>query len=380
MPTETPLLIDLPQDGQVPMYKELRNRLAQMITDGKLKPGQRFYSYRNIANASGVSRITAQLAVKELIKDGLLKQNTPQSTVVCDIHDQPDHAMQTTHTLGIVLSQWDTELEYSPTDSILLNVMLQSAAARNIHLQIIPYTQAVGDADVFDQRVRQANLDGLIWLSMRIPSSLAASRWMGRELPQVCILSRPVSLQLPLVTEDNYQAVYDAINILADEGHQRMIVLHGDPQIQTYATRLDGLRDACDKRNITIPREAIIQSPEFPYPDWVELATHQAIERFKPTAILQLNNTTKTTVDAAAKLGMKPGRDFEIFSFAKPHPYGGPAPYPFRYFQPRLNDIASLAIDTWLDCMTQHQNGQTDWHNIKRTVPMDLVQHQPSAS
>jgi DNA-binding LacI/PurR family transcriptional regulator len=380
MSTDTLPTIDLPQSGKSPMYKELRDHLAQMIHQGELKPGQKFYSYRNIATASGVSRITAQLAVKELIKDGLLKQQSPQSTIVCAPADAVLPQTATVQTLGIVLSQWDSEQDYSPTDSVLLNTMLQAAADHHVHLQIIPYTQAVNDADAFDQRVREGKLDGLIWLSMRIPASLAASRWMGREMPQVAILSRPVNLDMPLVTEDNYQAVYDGMNLLLDEGHKRFVVLHGDEQIQTYQTRLAGLRDACKQRGIDLPADCLIQSPEYPYPDWVEWVTHQALERIRPTAVLQLSNTTSTTVKAAAKLGMQPGRDFHIMGFTKPHPFGGPPQYEYRYFQPRLKDIASLAIETWLQCLSIHQAGQTDWHNITRTVPMDLTLNSPSAS
>lgn len=373
--------IQLPKSGKSPMYQQLRAHLADLIQQGQLKPGQKFYSYRNIAQASGVSRITAQLAVKELIKDGILIQKTPQSTVVYDPSAKPIDQHQTAiHTLGIVLSQWDTETEYSPTDSILLNTMLQFAAKQNIHLQIIPHSQAVGDAEQFDQRIRDGKLDGLIWLSMRIPSSLAASRWMGRDLPQVAILSRPQSLEIPLVTEDNYQTVFDATNMLLDEGHERFLVLHCDPQIQTYHARLAGLHDAFSQRNMVLADDCMIQSPEYPYPDWVELAIHQALKRIRPTAVIQISNTGKTTVAAAAQLNMQPGKDFHIVSFAKPHSLGGPPPYPFRYFEPRLHDIAKQAITTWLECLQKQQAGQTDWHRIIRTVPMDMVHNKPNTS
>jgi GntR family transcriptional regulator len=56
-----------------PMYKQLNGVLRGMIRDGKIKPGGQFPTEREISERFGVSRITANKALSNLVSEGVLE-------------------------------------------------------------------------------------------------------------------------------------------------------------------------------------------------------------------------------------------------------------------------------------------------------------------
>jgi GntR family transcriptional regulator len=62
------------RDSDLPAYAQIEQRLAGLITDGDLHPGDRLPSERDLAARVGVSRLTARAALASLAHRGLVER------------------------------------------------------------------------------------------------------------------------------------------------------------------------------------------------------------------------------------------------------------------------------------------------------------------
>lgn len=65
-----------------PLYEQIRDTLLEDIHTGALKPGERIPSERDLAERFGVSRLTANKAVKELERAGFVYTQTGKGTFI----------------------------------------------------------------------------------------------------------------------------------------------------------------------------------------------------------------------------------------------------------------------------------------------------------
>jgi GntR family transcriptional regulator len=70
------------KDSSVPIYSQVEQIVMDMIDSGKLSPGQRVSSEREIAETLGISRMTARAAMSNLVADGYLYSVPGKGTFV----------------------------------------------------------------------------------------------------------------------------------------------------------------------------------------------------------------------------------------------------------------------------------------------------------
>jgi GntR family transcriptional regulator len=70
------------KDSSVPIYSQVEQIVMDMIDSGKLSPGQRVPSEREIAETLGISRMTARAAISGLVADGYLYSVPGKGTFV----------------------------------------------------------------------------------------------------------------------------------------------------------------------------------------------------------------------------------------------------------------------------------------------------------
>jgi len=73
-------------ESSIPLYDQLGRALRRFIEEQQLEPGDRFPAEETIAAQFLVSRLTANRAVQELIRQGWLERERGRGTFVCDQH------------------------------------------------------------------------------------------------------------------------------------------------------------------------------------------------------------------------------------------------------------------------------------------------------
>ncbi|ALL13080.1 GntR family transcriptional regulator [Caulobacter henricii] len=79
-------MIVLPKSDQLPrpLYRSLHQAVALSIRDGRLRPGDRLPTERDLAHRCGVSRITVRAALDGLGRDKLVARRTRTGTIVTE--------------------------------------------------------------------------------------------------------------------------------------------------------------------------------------------------------------------------------------------------------------------------------------------------------
>ncbi len=75
-------MLALDPDSETPLYRQLKTLLQTQIQSGALAVGGRVPSERELADAHGVSRMTARQAIQLLAADGLVRSRTGKGTYV----------------------------------------------------------------------------------------------------------------------------------------------------------------------------------------------------------------------------------------------------------------------------------------------------------
>lgn len=74
--------------GRGPLYVQLRDHIEQAIRSGRIAPGEALPSERDLAEISGISRITVRKAVQDLAQNGLVIQRQGSGTSVSPAIDR----------------------------------------------------------------------------------------------------------------------------------------------------------------------------------------------------------------------------------------------------------------------------------------------------
>lgn len=71
-------------DNQRPIYSQIIEYIKLIIVSGKLKPGEKLLSVRELAAVAGVNPNTMQKALSELESTGLVHSNRASGRFVCE--------------------------------------------------------------------------------------------------------------------------------------------------------------------------------------------------------------------------------------------------------------------------------------------------------
>ena len=76
-----------------PLYIQFRNHIEDAIRSGEIQPGDPMPSERDLAEISGISRITVRKAVQELVQSGLVTQKQGSGTTIAPFLDKVEQSL-----------------------------------------------------------------------------------------------------------------------------------------------------------------------------------------------------------------------------------------------------------------------------------------------
>jgi LacI family transcriptional regulator len=110
-----------------------------------------------------------------------------------------------------------------------------------------------------------------------------------QQTPLIFIDNYIEGMDLPYVTSDNFQGAYDATKLLIENGHRKIVFVHGEKKSSAMQRRYMGYKAALEHSKIKIDEQLIVQS-EYSVEKCFETVLQLFTKNIAPTAVLAANN------------------------------------------------------------------------------------------
>lgn len=233
---------------------------------------------RTLAKELGFSYMTIRKAIDNLVSDGVLYKIPTKGTFVADRKKN----RQATHTIGFFLDSSITGGLSSPYYSMIFNSVEQHAAK---HGYLVTY---FSDADDEKLQKNLSKLDGVIATCFpRIEHIIQKIRNL---VPVVAIDNSSSDKTIPSIIIDNFNAVRDSVDYLANLGHRKIAFMTGLEDSDVGRDRRAGYEAGLIKNNIEIDKDLEFRG-NFTFKAGLYGTEHFLSLDQPPTAILCANDS-----------------------------------------------------------------------------------------
>lgn len=267
---------------------------------------------RDVAARAGVSVATVSYVINGT------KPVAPETAArvrraIEELDYHPDASAQslrtrTTHVIGVVVSDIA-----NPFFATLVRGAEDCARQHGYSLLICNTAEDLENERMYLSLLARRRVDGLL-LAPTGKNDELIGRLMGRGMHIVFIDRTPPNLQAPAVLSQNEEGAYQATCYLIEQGHRRIGIVLGLPDVSTTAERLRGYRRALaryglefDEGLVAYGRSQVAAARE---------ACEALLARASPTAVFATNNLmTIGVMQAIRKLGLRCPEDISVVGF-----------------------------------------------------------------
>lgn len=237
-----------------PKYIQAREILVDAIRKGRLAPGTKLPSTKEISALFNVSLITAHRALEGLVESGWLRREVGRGTFVRDDVDFSSISTQAPLSIGLLLSERSRVNLDDYYHSSLLNALRRKAVdgARRVEFFF---------RDRFDLRERKKGDVGALCIHPPVEAQADVER-LARRFPVVVLGGTFPGASVTCVDCDNELGGRQAIEHLLGLGHRRFIVISGPLNLTNSRDRTNGACAALRDARITIDPEDIMVSAD----------------------------------------------------------------------------------------------------------------------
>lgn len=308
-----------------PKYQQIREELTREIAAGVFASGEKLPTEEHLARQFGVARQTVLKALDAMKLEGVITSERGRGTFVAVTHGRRRSEQDGNRQLVFI----SANLEDSFGHRVLLGV---ERAARQIGCSLVTCnTRYDSEREAeYLRRARNTGADGIILLPyLRHPNSELVSR-VAESVPLICVDNVPSGVTVPLVTTDNFRAMYDATLRLIDMGHRKIGFILSRMEYAalpgTIGDRYRGYRKALEEREIEFRQEWVVElGPHLaearPRDIGLELYGYPAMHRLMscivpPTAVILLWDELAPGALAAIRNGRRRvPEDFSLLGF-----------------------------------------------------------------
>lgn len=301
------------RDGSVPKYQQAREIVIEAIRSGRLAPGSKLPSTKDISSIVNVSLITAHRALEDLVRMGWLRREVGRGTFV---RDDINLAKVQNRDLSIALivehhEQVNIDDYYHGT---LINSLRREARRDTCQVEFFFH-------DRFEIRGGKRRADaGAICIHPSLEQQASVERLAQRH-PVVVLGGTFAGERVACVDCDSELGAREAIRYLTGLGHRRIMVLSGPQNLsnsrdraQAAAAELAANGCSADPRDMLISRDTIL----------LDEGTKARIERRmsdhdRPTAIFAGGfYLALAAMQVVRKAGLAIPQDLSIIAFDDP--------------------------------------------------------------
>ena len=227
-----------------PKYRQVQELIRDGVASGSLTRGEgKLPSEHDMARQFGVAYMTVRAGVNALVQEGLLRRIHGKGTFVTPPCEPVGAAPTMAGTLALVVPSlptlWNVAgLYYFPA-------IVQGFSAEATRLGFEPSVMG-GAKDAFGAAAGPGNdfarIAGVACLMVTRDDVAALEGLRDRGMPVVGINAYPGRRAISYVASDQAGGMADAVTLLAEKGHRRIVFLPGPPGNLGADKRLKGFR------------------------------------------------------------------------------------------------------------------------------------------
>lgn len=330
-------------DADEPRYLRIQRILETQILEGKLPAGSQLPGERALAQQFGVSQMTVNRAIQELVRKGRLYRRSGAGTFVTD-------AVQPVRVHGVVLVV--PYAEHPQADTYLrepFRAVRNVAQARELTLQVVQ-----ADVSEYADVAQRYSHGALLFVA---PPSDAYTVLLNLWQSGTRFVVMGASWQMggfPCVDSDNFGGARRAVEYLLSLGHRRIAYLNGWEGSTNCADRLRGYQHAMEKWETPAHPEWVVQAGSDSHLS-VEARQHLTdllIRTERVTALFAAGfYLTLETLTLLRSLGLRVPEDVSVISFDDPSSAAHINP-PLSTVRQPLYEMGQRAMDLLFDVLT----------------------------
>ncbi len=239
-----------------PKYLKIVELLQRRFSNGEFAVGTVLPGEIALSQELGVSRRTLRNALQVLEDDGFIIRKKGVGSVLAPVDM---HRRRRRSDVAIVYSaapdaahNYDFLLQHT----LLADGIIRGMASKGHWLRIVPLAEQ-NYPDCRDELFRKG-IDGFIFPDLTGGVQNMVSEVVRRKVPHVVYESALLLEGANIITADDYQAGYDMVSMLLDEGVEKLAVIGGlfKSEIRNSANRrrFNGAQKALQDRNIAIDK------------------------------------------------------------------------------------------------------------------------------
>lgn len=237
-----------------PLYKQIQVDILGQIKAGKLRPGDRVPSEKELAEHYRVSQITSKNALIGLADEGVLVRVQGKGTFVRQDGDEAQETAASSNgrgVIGLILPCMKTKVDQKILDSIEKYV---TASGYSLQVRITRESQTEESAAI--ESMVSSGVRGLIvFPTEKERYNESILRLSLDKFPHVLIDRFLKEILTYSVSSDNINGTEEAIAYLLDKGHENIALI--TPEITNTATeeRLTGFEKAYLSKKLPINKD-----------------------------------------------------------------------------------------------------------------------------
>jgi len=296
----------------MPKYLQAREILVDAIRSGRLQPGNKLPSTKEISSLVDISLITAHKALEGLVEAGWLRREVGRGTYVRDDVD-PTRRDQGRLAVGLLLDHQDHVNIDDYYHSSIINGLRREARTDARKVEFFFH-------DGFDLHDRNSKDVGAICIHPPTESQPMVER-LAQLHPVVILGGAFPGSDLAAVDCDNASGARDAVQHLLALGHRRFMVLSGPMNLSNTRDRANGALTELaahgitpEKRDLPVSQDSVVLDEETKV-----LIERRLTDPDRPTAILAGGFYLALAImQAAQNAGLQIPHDLSIVGFDDP--------------------------------------------------------------
>ena len=249
-------------DNFVPTYHRIKLALLEEIQRGDYQPGDRFITQKKVCERFDVSTVTAERALGDLVREGILVRRRGAGTFVSD--RLPTSSPRRTTNQGRLIACIVSSMNNTHIMGILRGVG-HICREEQDHLLLLDSAQSLETEASNIQQALDAGVDGLIVYPVDSYTNVAHfERVRQAGIPFVMVDRFYPALPSDAVLSNDFTSGYQLTKYLLDQGHRRIATLWSEAASTSVQHRHTGYTLALQEHDIAIDPDLAALRPYSP--------------------------------------------------------------------------------------------------------------------